>query len=158
MNSEDTRTVPVHTRSCRCLAAVRDREQTWGHTARTLQSHETRYFVHRMGMNSTEHGKVFEITKNTRDYIHSSHRGAWVKARNVETEKRPLLGNGCRTRDNTSAIATQHMRQRWRNCARFEAVTAVATKNAVFWNTKTQFAPHKKHVTSLLQSQPINAM
>jgi hypothetical protein len=25
-------------------------------------------------------------------------------------------------------------------------------KNAVFWDIKTQFVPHRKHVTSLLQS------
>jgi hypothetical protein len=36
---------------------------------------------------------------------------------------------------------------------RFEVLTAVTMKNAVFWDIKTLFVPHKKYVTSLLQSQ-----
>jgi hypothetical protein len=35
---------------------------------------------------------------------------------------------------------------------RFAVFTAVTTKNAVFWYIKTQFVPHRKLVTSLLQS------
>jgi hypothetical protein len=34
----------------------------------------------------------------------------------------------------------------------FEVFTAVTTKNAVFWDIKTQFVPHRKHITSTLQS------
>jgi hypothetical protein len=35
---------------------------------------------------------------------------------------------------------------------RFEIFTAVTLKNAVFWDIKTQFIPHRKHITSPLQS------
>jgi hypothetical protein len=33
----------------------------------------------------------------------------------------------------------------------FEIFIAVTTKNAAFWNINTQFAPHRRHTTSLLQ-------
>jgi hypothetical protein len=36
--------------------------------------------------------------------------------------------------------------------ARFEVITAVAMKNAVFWDIKTQFLLHRRHITSPLQS------
>jgi hypothetical protein len=36
---------------------------------------------------------------------------------------------------------------------RFYVLTAVAMKNAVFWDIKTQFVPHRRHITSLLQSE-----
>jgi hypothetical protein len=35
---------------------------------------------------------------------------------------------------------------------RFEVFTAVTVKNVVFWDIKTQFVPHKRHITSPLQS------
>jgi hypothetical protein len=35
---------------------------------------------------------------------------------------------------------------------RFEAFTPVTMKNAVFWDIKTQFVPHRKQISSLLQS------
>jgi hypothetical protein len=35
---------------------------------------------------------------------------------------------------------------------RFEVITAVAMKNAVFWDIKTQFILHRRHITSPLQS------
>jgi hypothetical protein len=35
---------------------------------------------------------------------------------------------------------------------RFEVFTAVTMKNAVFWDIKIQLVPHRRHVTSLLQS------
>jgi hypothetical protein len=35
---------------------------------------------------------------------------------------------------------------------RFEDITAVTMKNAVFWDIKTQFVPHRRHITSPLQS------
>jgi hypothetical protein len=35
---------------------------------------------------------------------------------------------------------------------RFEAYTAGTMKNAVFWDIKTLFVPHRKHITSPLQS------
>jgi hypothetical protein len=34
----------------------------------------------------------------------------------------------------------------------FEVNTAVTMKNAVFWDIKTQFVPHRRHIRSLLQS------
>jgi hypothetical protein len=34
---------------------------------------------------------------------------------------------------------------------RFEVSTAVTMKNAVLWDTRTQFVPHRKHITSPLQ-------
>jgi hypothetical protein len=33
---------------------------------------------------------------------------------------------------------------------RFEVFTAVTMKNAVFWDIKTQFLPHRRHITSPL--------
>jgi hypothetical protein len=35
---------------------------------------------------------------------------------------------------------------------RFEVLMAVAMKNAVFWDIRTQFVPHRRHITSPLQS------
>jgi hypothetical protein len=35
---------------------------------------------------------------------------------------------------------------------RFEVFTAVTMTNAVFWDTKTQFVLHRRHITSPLQS------
>jgi hypothetical protein len=35
---------------------------------------------------------------------------------------------------------------------RFEVYNAVTVKNAVFWDIKTLFVPHRKHTTSPLQS------
>jgi hypothetical protein len=33
----------------------------------------------------------------------------------------------------------------------FVIFTAVTMKNAVFWDIKTQFVPHRKHITSTLE-------
>jgi hypothetical protein len=35
---------------------------------------------------------------------------------------------------------------------RFEVFMAVTVRNAVFWDIKTKFIPHKRHITSPLQS------
>jgi hypothetical protein len=35
---------------------------------------------------------------------------------------------------------------------RFEVYTAVTMKNGVFWDIKTQFVLHRRHITSPLQS------
>jgi hypothetical protein len=35
---------------------------------------------------------------------------------------------------------------------RSEVFTAVTMKYAVFWDMKTQFVPHRRHITSALQS------
>jgi hypothetical protein len=41
-----------------------------------------------------------------------------------------------------------------RNCVvKFEIFTAVTMNNDFFWDINTQFAPHRKHITSPLQSQ-----
>jgi hypothetical protein len=37
-------------------------------------------------------------------------------------------------------------------CVRFEVFTAVTMKNAVFWDIRKQFVPHRKHIASPLQS------
>jgi hypothetical protein len=39
-----------------------------------------------------------------------------------------------------------------RNSVRFEVLTAVTMKNAVFWYIKTHFVLHRRHITSPLQS------
>jgi hypothetical protein len=36
------------------------------------------------------------------------------------------------------------------NSIRFEVFPAVTVKNAVFWDIKTQFEPHRRHITSPL--------
>jgi hypothetical protein len=36
--------------------------------------------------------------------------------------------------------------------ARFEVFTAVTMKNPVFWDIKSQFVIHRRHITSTLQS------
>jgi hypothetical protein len=38
------------------------------------------------------------------------------------------------------------------NYVRFEVFTAVTMKNVVFWDIKTQFVLHRRHVTSPLQN------
>jgi hypothetical protein len=38
------------------------------------------------------------------------------------------------------------------NIVRFEVSTAVTMKNVVFWDIKTQFVLHRRHITSPLQS------
>jgi hypothetical protein len=38
------------------------------------------------------------------------------------------------------------------NIIRFEVLTAVTMKNVVFWDIKTQFVLHRRHITSPLQS------
>jgi hypothetical protein len=35
---------------------------------------------------------------------------------------------------------------------RFEVFMALTMKNAIFWDIKTQFVPHRRHITSPLQS------
>jgi hypothetical protein len=39
-----------------------------------------------------------------------------------------------------------------KNYLRFVGFTAVTMKNVVFWDIKTQFIPHRTHITSPLQS------
>jgi hypothetical protein len=41
---------------------------------------------------------------------------------------------------------------------RFEVFKALTMKNSVFWDIKTQFVPQRKHITFLLQNQPVNVM
>jgi hypothetical protein len=38
------------------------------------------------------------------------------------------------------------------NYSIFEVFTAVTMKNVFFWYMKTQFVPHRRHITSPLQS------
>jgi hypothetical protein len=39
-----------------------------------------------------------------------------------------------------------------RDYLRFKVITAVTMKNAVFWDIKTHFVPHRRHITSPLHS------
>jgi hypothetical protein len=41
---------------------------------------------------------------------------------------------------------------------RFDVVTAVTTMNAVFWDIKTQFIPHRRHISLHYRAQSVNAM
>jgi hypothetical protein len=38
------------------------------------------------------------------------------------------------------------------NSVGLEVFTAVTMKNVVLWDVKTEFAPHRRHITSPLQS------
>jgi hypothetical protein len=38
------------------------------------------------------------------------------------------------------------------NSVRFEVFTAVTMKNVVFWDIRTQFVLHRRHITSPLHS------
>jgi hypothetical protein len=40
---------------------------------------------------------------------------------------------------------------------RFEVITAVTVKNAVFWDIKTQFIPHRRHILRY-RAQSVNVM
>jgi hypothetical protein len=40
---------------------------------------------------------------------------------------------------------------------RFEMIAAVTMKNVVFWDIKTLFVPHRRHITSPLQTKRVNA-
>jgi hypothetical protein len=48
-------------------------------------------------------------------------------------------------------FTTQHKNMK-QSCIIFEVFTAVTIKNAVFWDIKTQFVPHRRHITSPLQN------
>jgi hypothetical protein len=50
-----------------------------------------------------------------------------------------------------SEVAFQGQRI-WNSVLRFELFTAVTMKNAVFWDIKPQFVPHRRHITSPPQS------
>jgi hypothetical protein len=39
-----------------------------------------------------------------------------------------------------------------RTLCKIEIFTAVTKKNAIFWDIKKQFVPHRRHITSPLQS------
>jgi hypothetical protein len=53
---------------------------------------------------------------------------------------------------NTENVIQDELSHTHHKFVRFEVFTAVTMKNAVFWETKSQFIPHRKHITSLLQS------
>jgi hypothetical protein len=64
-------------------------------------------------------------------------------------DRRPLHRQG----DITGADATTGIGE-WGldSSPRFEVFTAVTMKNVVFWNIKTQFVLHRRHIRSPLQS------
>jgi hypothetical protein len=41
---------------------------------------------------------------------------------------------------------------------RLEVSTVETVKNAVFWDVKTQFLPHRRHITLCYRAQQVNAM
>jgi hypothetical protein len=41
---------------------------------------------------------------------------------------------------------------------RFEVLKAETMKNVVFWDIKTEFLLHRRHMASPLQTQPVIAM
>jgi hypothetical protein len=41
---------------------------------------------------------------------------------------------------------------------RFEVLTEVNMKNAFFWDLKTQFISHRKHINLQYKAQPVNSM
>jgi hypothetical protein len=43
-------------------------------------------------------------------------------------------------------------------CKGFDIFTAVNMKNVVFWDIKTQFVPHRRHISLRYRAQPANAM
>jgi hypothetical protein len=59
-----------------------------------------------------------------------------------------------------SSVKRDHMKaetifmpdNKWLLSIRFEVFTAVTMKNVVFWDIKTQFVLHRRHITSPLQS------
>jgi hypothetical protein len=52
----------------------------------------------------------------------------------------------------TSILTASLNKQTKYKVVRFEVFTAVTMKNAVFWDIKTQFVLHRRHITSPLQS------
>jgi hypothetical protein len=65
--------------------------------------------------------------------------------KNVQTKNKP---SGSETHTHT------YMEERDEifDCVRFEVFTAVTMKNGVFWDIETQFVPHRRYITPLLQS------
>jgi hypothetical protein len=51
-----------------------------------------------------------------------------------------------------SSNRNETKKQKWNAEVRFEVFTAVSMKNAVFWDIKTQFVHHRRHIISPLQS------
>jgi hypothetical protein len=52
-----------------------------------------------------------------------------------------------------SSTYRQYRNENWAKeiMLRFEVLTAVTMKNVVFWDIKTQFVLHRRHITSPLQ-------
>jgi hypothetical protein len=48
--------------------------------------------------------------------------------------------------------ASDMKKKKKQNHVRFGVPTEVTMKNVVFWDTKTQFVPQRRHITSPLQS------
>jgi hypothetical protein len=51
-----------------------------------------------------------------------------------------------------AARAAMHMSSTSPSDVRLEVITAVTTMNVVFWDIKTQFVLHRRHIKSPLQS------
>jgi hypothetical protein len=61
-------------------------------------------------------------------------------------EERGSIPFGKKTKHDTSVHAIQSI------SVRFEVFIAVTMKNVVFWDIRTQFVLHGRHIMSLLQS------
>jgi hypothetical protein len=69
-----------------------------------------------------------------------------------------LLGykNPVRTSQETNYVSATETSQLM--LCKIEVFTAVTMKNAVFWDIKPQFVPHRRHISLRYRVQPVNAM
>jgi hypothetical protein len=65
----------------------------------------------------------------------------------LATEHVYLFGMILKTRDCLLRFIAQLTLIMQMQLVRFEILTAVTMKNAVFWDTRSQFIPHTKHIT-----------
>jgi hypothetical protein len=57
----------------------------------------------------------------------------------------------------TRALTPRRSRwNKWNIYVRLEVSKAVTVKNAVFWDIKTQFVPHRGHIRSCCRHQLVN--
>jgi hypothetical protein len=66
--------------------------------------------------------------------------------------KKIFFQNWCLRRTYCDFGGVRRFRQSESVVVRFEVFTAVTMKNVVFWDIKTRFIPHRRHITLMLQS------
>jgi hypothetical protein len=69
----------------------------------------------------------------------------------TENVGRQTVGSKISSIQVTTLLLLHKISKIYTNCIRFEVCTAVSMKNDVFWNIKTQFVSHRRHITSPLQ-------